>query len=194
MGTTEGVGMAIALAKWSLEDYHQMIAANILAGRSVELLQGAIVEMAPEGPDHAQTSTDAADYLRRTLADRALVREAKSITLPESASEPEPDIAIVHPLRSLYRSRHPYPGEIFWLMEYANTSWLKDAEVKRALYAQAGIREYWIVNLKRREMLVLRQPEGGNYSVEINLRQGRVTPLAFPGLDLSVERLIEGLP
>ena len=66
--------MTMTAAKWSLDEYHQMIAANILAGRQVELLNGEIVEMAPEGPEHAQTSTDAADYLRELLGNRALIR------------------------------------------------------------------------------------------------------------------------
>ncbi len=41
--------MAIALARWSVEDYHRMIAAGILGDRRVELLAGDIVEISPEG-------------------------------------------------------------------------------------------------------------------------------------------------
>jgi len=184
--------MTITLAKWSLDDYHQMIAAHILVGRRVELLNGEIVERAPEGPEHAQTSTDAADYLRGLLGHRALVREAKPITLPHSNSEPEPDITIAQPLRALYRSRHPYPAEFFWVMEYANTSWTKDSEVKRPTYAQAGIPEYWIVNLKRRDVTVLWQPEQGEYQQSLTLADGIVNPQAFPDLAIAVRRLIEG--
>jgi hypothetical protein len=36
-----------ALYKWSVEDYHQMIASGLLVDKSVELLEGAIVEMSP---------------------------------------------------------------------------------------------------------------------------------------------------
>ena len=45
--------MYLTTVKWTVEDYHQMIAAGILANRSVELLQGEIAEMPPEGPEHA---------------------------------------------------------------------------------------------------------------------------------------------
>jgi len=41
--------MTITLAKWSLADYHQMIAAHILVGRRVELLNGEIVKGHPKG-------------------------------------------------------------------------------------------------------------------------------------------------
>ena len=40
------------LAKWTVDDYHRMIAAGILNNRRVELLAGEIVEMTPETPIH----------------------------------------------------------------------------------------------------------------------------------------------
>lgn len=86
--------MSVTTAKWRLDDYHRMIAVGLLASGQVELLNGEIVEMPPEGPDHAQHSTDTGDYLRELLGSRAVVRDAKPITLPNSASEPQPDLAI----------------------------------------------------------------------------------------------------
>jgi Uma2 family endonuclease len=41
--------MTVTLAKWTLEQYHQMIEAGVLADRHVELLNGEIVEMPAEG-------------------------------------------------------------------------------------------------------------------------------------------------
>ena len=38
--------MTVTTAKWSLDDYHQMIEAGILVDHSVELLNGEIIEMA----------------------------------------------------------------------------------------------------------------------------------------------------
>jgi Uma2 family endonuclease len=105
--------MTVTTAKWTLDDYHQMIEVGLLCDRHVELLNGEIVEMSPESPEHAQLSADTADYLRSLLSDKGLVRDAKPITIPETNSEPEPDLAIVQPLRELYRTRHPYPENIF---------------------------------------------------------------------------------
>jgi Uma2 family endonuclease len=181
--------VTVTTAKWSLDDYHRMIEVGILEGRHVELLNGEIVEMAPEGPEHAQLSTDAADYLRSLLGENALVRDAKPITIPETSSEPEPDLAIVQPLRMLYRTRHPYPENILWVVEYANTSLSKDLEAKRKTYAQAGIREYWVVDLNNRLIKVFRNPIDGNYSNEVTLYEGEVSPLAFPEITVSVQRL-----
>jgi Uma2 family endonuclease len=185
--------MTVTTAKWTLDDYHRMIEVGLLEGRHVELLNGEIIEMPPEGPEHAQQSTDTADYLRELLSHRAVVRDAKPITLPETGSEPEPDLAIVEPLRALYRTHHPYPENIFWLIEYANTSLNKDLDVKRKAYAAARIREYWVVDMKGRQLKVFREPVNGNYSSELTLTTGEICPLAFPDVVVSVQRLLEGL-
>jgi Uma2 family endonuclease len=66
--------MVVTIAKWTLEDYHNMIEAGILENRSVELLNGEIIDMVPEGPEHAQSSSDTADYLKTLLGSRAKVR------------------------------------------------------------------------------------------------------------------------
>ncbi|MEB5613837.1 Uma2 family endonuclease, partial [Serratia marcescens] len=79
------------IAKWTIEDYHRLIEAGILASRQVELIEGDIIEMTPESPFHAYITEDAAKYLQNLLRDFALVREAHPITL--SDSEPEPDLA-----------------------------------------------------------------------------------------------------
>ncbi|MDJ0703628.1 MAG: Uma2 family endonuclease [Leptolyngbyaceae cyanobacterium MO_188.B28] len=184
--------MTVTLAKWSLDDYHQMIDAGILRDRQVELLNGEIIKRAPEGPEHAQLSTDAADYLRTILGSQVLIRDAKPITLPDSNSEPEPDVAVVQPLRQLYRTRHPYPENIFWLIEYASSSLAKDLDAKRSAYARAGILEYWVVNLKKRCLIVLKTPEAGDYQQESVVSDGVLSPLAFPEAQISVHRLLEG--
>lgn len=57
--------MVVMTAKWTIEDYHRMIEAGILENRSVELLNGEIIDMFPEGSEHAQSSSDTADYLKR---------------------------------------------------------------------------------------------------------------------------------
>ena len=181
--------MTVTTAKWTLNEYHQMIEVGLISGRQVELLNGEIVEMPPEGPEDAQLSTDAADYLRSLLGDKALVRDAKPITIPETSSEPEPDLAIVQPLRALYRTRHPYPENIFWVIEYSNTSLSKDLDAKRKVYASSGIKEYWVVDLKNRLVKVLRNPIDGNYSEELTLIDGEISPIAFPEIKVLVRQL-----
>ncbi|MBE9143167.1 Uma2 family endonuclease [Planktothrix mougeotii] len=181
--------MTLSIAKWKLDDYHRIVEMGLLDDRPVELLYGEIVQMSPEGEPHAYFSSEAGDYLSRLLGNRALVRQAKPITLPND-SEPEADIVIVQRLGREYLSHHPYPENIFWVIEYSQSSLEKDSTVKYRLYAEAGIAEYWLVNLGRRELIIYRDPRDGEYGSKITLTEGEVTPLAFAEIQIPVEALI----
>jgi Uma2 family endonuclease len=185
-----GKAMTLTTAKWTLDDYHRMIEAGILDGRPVELLNGEIIEMSPEGESHAAASAEAGEYLMRLLGDRAQVRQAKPITLPTVSSEPEPDLAVVERLGQAYRHHHPYRENIFWVVEYSDTSLSKDLDEKKRLYAMAGIQEYWVVNLQEMAVIIFRHPTNGTYHVEQTLRQGVITPLMFPDLTVAVSQLL----
>lgn len=181
---------SLTTAKWTLDQYHRMIEAGILDDCRVELLQGEIVEMSPEGEPHAFYSTRARDSLIRLLGERALVRDGKPVTLPAVGSEPEPDLAIVQPLGREYLNHHPYPENIFWIVEFSNTSLKKDLDAKARVYAAAGIVEYWVVNLKSMELIVMREPLQDEYQSQNVKSDDTVCPLAFPDLEIAVEQLI----
>lgn len=183
--------MSLTIAKWTLDEYHQMIKAGILDDRHVELLKGAIVEMPPEGEPHAFKLNEAFKYLLRLLDGLADVRSAKPITLPNQ-SEPEPDLAIVQLLGREYLPHHPYPENIYWLIEYSHSSLGKDLEIKRKLYAEVGILEYWVVNLQKSQLTVFRGPQNGDYRSEETLTTGTIQPIAFPEITIAIERLING--
>lgn len=181
--------MTVTLAKWTIDEYHSMIESGLLDHRRVELLRGKIVEMSPEGEAHAYFSSEAEDYLRALLGDRATVRSGKPITLPDD-SEPEPDIAIVQKMGREYLAHHPYPENIFWLIEYSNSSLDKDLNIKTKIYAAVGITEYWVVNLKKRQLIIFREPQETEYSSKSTLSAGVIYPQAFPDLVIEVNRII----
>jgi Uma2 family endonuclease len=184
--------MSVAIAKWTLADYHRMIESGLLDGRSVELLNGEIVEMSLEGESHAYLSHEAAKHIGRMLGELADIRQGKPIALPNSHSEPEPDIAVVQPLGREYLQHHPYPENIFWIIEFASTSLSKDVEDKRKTYALATIQEYWVVNLQASQLIIFRQPAHGDYQTHTTVTTGTLSPVTFPAVELSVQRLLEG--
>jgi Uma2 family endonuclease len=180
--------MTLTTAKWTIDEYHQLVETGILDDRRVELLEGIIVDMPPEGLPHTFYCDESVVYLRTLLGDRAKVREAHPITLPND-SEPEPDIAIVQMPNSQYRTHHPYPADIFWLIEYADSTLRKDLNEKKRVYASAGIQEYWVVNLQASELVVFRDLEIDTYRAEIILTTGNLSPLSFPDIQVDVSRL-----
>lgn len=181
--------MTITLAKWTINEYHFMIEAGLLDNRQVELLKGEIIEMSPEGEAHAYFSSEAEDYLRDLLDKQASIRSGKPITLPNN-SEPEPDIAVVQRIGREYLAHHPYPENIFWLIEYSNSSLEKDLNVKTKIYAEAGIKEYWVVNLQKRQLIIFRYPQETEYASKSTLSEGVTYSLAFPNLAVEVNRII----
>ncbi|MFQ4135854.1 Uma2 family endonuclease [Nodosilinea sp. PGN35] len=181
----------MAIAKWTLEDYHQMIAAGILSDRRVELLNGEIIELPPEGEPHAYYTSTVGNYLRTLLGNRAQISEGHPITIPATQSEPEPDIAVVQPLGREYLRHHPYPENVFWLIEFSNTSLKKDSDPKARAYAAAGIPDYWIVNLQTMELIIMRDPADGCYRSQNTLTEGTIAPIAFPDISISVRRLLD---
>jgi rhodanese-related sulfurtransferase len=123
------------------------------------------------------------------LDDKAKIREAHPITLPNH-SEPEPDIAIARPLGREYLQHHPYPENIFWLIEYSDSSLDKDLDIKRCLYAEVNIPEYWVVNLKTRTLIIFRDSQDGDYVSKLTLTEGTVYALPFPEIALAAEKII----
>lgn len=177
-----------SLVKWTTFDYHEMIKSGILSDRHCELIDGDVVEMSPELPQHYNTVKRSVSYLEKILNGKADIRFNGPITL--SNSEPEPDIAIVKLPESNYDQHHPYADDIFWLIEVANTSLTKDLSIKKKIYAKAEIAEYWILNLQNQELIVFREPEKGDYLSEITWQQPIITPLAFPEISINISYLL----
>jgi Uma2 family endonuclease len=177
------------LAKWSVEDYHRMIAAGILCDRHVERLAADIVQISPEGSLHASRIRKVANYLRSLLNGLALLSEAHPITLQQS--EPEPDIAIVRLPESRYDERHPSSEDIFWLIEISDTTLMFDLNKKKQIYAVAGINEYWVMNVNANSLTVFRQPTGNDYSLKYEMSHGELIPLTFPEIFVPVDKLFK---
>lgn len=182
--------MSITTHKWTIDHYHRAIEDGLFDDKLIELLRGDLVVIPPEGEPHAYYNSEAGDYLRTLLGIRAKVREAHPITLPND-SEPIPDLAIVKPLGAIYLSHHPYPDDIFWLIEFSNTTLSKDLSEKKAIYAEAGIPEYWVVNLKNQELYIFQHILNGSYTTKQTHESGVVSPLAFSDIQIQVERLIK---
>ena len=176
------------LAKWTIEDYHQMIEAGILDDRQVELLAGEIIEMSPEKPIHYYITRQDVKYLEKLFNNLAEIRFNGPITLADS--EPELDIAIVRLPANRYKIHHPYAEDIFVVIEVANTSLKKDLELKQTIYANAGIQEYWIIDLSQTKLIVFREPNNGYYQSREEYTEGEISSLAFPDIKISLTILL----
>jgi len=125
----------------------------------LELLDGWIVEKMVHNPRHDATLNRTDNAIRRRLTSDWAVRIQCAITLSES--EPEPDIAVVRGPAGRYEMHHPGPGDVELLVEVADSSLSFDRTIKAGIYARAGIRRYWIVNIPSQTVEVYTLPAAG---------------------------------
>jgi Uma2 family endonuclease len=155
----------------------------------VELLEGVIVPMSPQNPAHASAVRRVDAALRVAVGARAVV----SCQLPLVANDdsvPEPDVAVLPGQPSDYDTVHPTTALL--IVEVADSSLPTDRLTKAAIYAAAGIAEYWIVNLRDDAVEVHRDPDSAaaRYRQTHRVpREGRLTLAAF-GAVVAVDALL----
>jgi len=144
------VDVELTRRRFTLDEYHRMAKVGILdRGDRVELIRGEIVQMTAIGHDHASCVARLNHLLMGRLHGRALLwPQNPLVILPDS--EPEPDIILLGWRDDFYRHALPGPEDVALLIEVANTSLRYDRHLKGPLYAEAGVRDYWIVDLEGR--------------------------------------------
>lgn len=124
------------------------------------------------------------------------VRVQSAITL--SRSEPEPDIVLACGTWRDYRSHHPVSNQIGLVVEVAESSLDRDRDDKGPLYAEAGIGEYWIVNLVDRQIEVYTHPTGttpaATYTTRQLYRAGDSVPLTLDSIAVGQIAVTDILP
>jgi hypothetical protein len=97
--------------RWTVQDYHQLIAAGILTENDpVELLEGFLVPKMPRNPQHDGSLELCQEAVRNCLPSGWKVRVQSAITM--TVSEPEPDLVVVRETVSSHLTGHPEPHEI----------------------------------------------------------------------------------
>ena len=174
----------------TLHEYHRLGEAGILGEDDrVELLEGQLVDMSPIGPRHALAVDTLNEWLVPAVAGRAVVRVQNPIEL-DSLSEPQPDIVVVRRPWLGYPAAHPQPGDIFLLIEVADTTLATDVGAKLELYARAGIREFWVVDLTTNSVLVYRDPSGASYASMTRVEMsGLLDVRDLPGVSIQAAEL-----
>jgi Uma2 family endonuclease len=166
--------------RWTRGQYARLIELGILEGRRVQLIDGEIIEMAAHKPRHANAVEMLDDTLRTAFGPDFRVRVQLPIEIGRR-SQPEPDGAVF--IREAARALSAHPREPVLIVEVSDSSLDYDRMVKGHVYAQAGVMEYWIVNLRDRQLQIYREPcpdaEGALPVRPLHDRPGRRPRLPF---------------
>jgi Uma2 family endonuclease len=167
-------------------EYDQLVEAGAFDEEHLELIEGRLVLMSPEGPRHADVVSVVTELLVLALRGRARIRPGNPLAVSDR-SEPEPDVAVVA-LGDHSRS-HPTTG--FLAVEVSLSSLRKDRLIKPTLYATADVQEYWIVDLAADTVPVLTDPVDGFYrTVTTKVPGEEITLAAFPDVTVSVAEIL----
>ena len=180
---------------WQRDEYYKMAAAGLFASdERVELIAGEIIAMTPQDSRHATAVRLVEDALRSVFGAGYDVRSQLPLDLGLH-SQPEPDLAVVSGSPRDYRDTHPTTALL--LVEVAGTSLAYDRREKASLYAQAGITDYWIVNLldglleiHRQPGEIVEQPFHGYQTIVRYLPSDSVSPLTAPHSTLAIADLL----
>ncbi len=177
--------------RFTVAEYYRMAEVGILTEDDrVELIEGEIVRMSPIGSRHAGCVNGCTALFYERFRDVGMVTVQNPVRL-DDLSEPEPDLALVRIRSDHYATAHPTPGDVFLLVEVADTSVGWDRRKKVPLYARSGIPECWLVDLGRDIIDVYREPGPDGYRIRLTARRGQtIAPQAFPDREMAVDEIL----
>ncbi len=172
--------------RWTCAEFHRFGDMGVFEGRRTMLIDGVILEEGRMNPPHAITLELVEVALRAAFGTGWRIRSQSPLVLGQDL-DPEPDFAVIAgtPRGS---SGHP-KAEL--VIEVADSSLDFDSNEKRLLYARASIRDYWVVDINGRRLLVHRDPQAGDYATRQALDPAdSVSPLAAPAALVRVADLL----
>jgi Uma2 family endonuclease len=167
--------------RFNLTQYYELGEHGLLDKRT-ELLEGIITDMEPIGPWHANVGDILARLFNKQAQDRFRVRVQYPINLGQM-SQPQPDLVLYRP--GVWRMQHPGPADISLVVEISDSSLSFDLHPKLALYQAAGIQEYWVIDLKAKQLHRFVAPRYRSQSYS----SGTVGPTAWPDIRIDVGEL-----
>jgi Uma2 family endonuclease len=176
---------------FTVDEYHRMSDAGILPEeKRFELIRGEIIEMPNPKPPHSGRVNRLNHLFSSRLRD-SIVLSVQNPSSIDEMSEPVPDLSVLKPRSDFYSERHPLPEDVLLVVEISHTTLRFDTKIKAPLYAEAGIREYWVLNIPSNVLEVYSVPVRGKYTRHEIFKHGQsISPQAFPEVTFSIEEIL----
>jgi len=180
--------------RFTVQQYYRMAEVGLLAPDArVELIEGEVIDMAPQGIHHAEILRRLGRLLFLAAGDRATVQTQCPLRL-DDFSEPEPDFALLKRRKEGYLTSHPGAADTLLVVEVSHSSLRFDRSRKLQLYARHEIPEYWIVDVTAPRLQVFHSPDKGQYTHSDSAeRPAAVALRAMPELRVDLTGLFDGL-
>ena len=177
--------MESELRRFTRAEYEKLTELGLFDDEKVELLNGLVFPMSPQGDDHWSITSLIGNILTRALPVRYGVAMHSQIWTSED-SAPEPDVVVFD------RDAFPntIPDQALLVIEVSRQSLQRDRNVKLPLYARANVQEYWIVVLAKHVVEVYTEPRDGEYAQKKTLAIGdTLRPQFDPTIEIAMSTL-----
>ena len=188
---------ALPRKTWTIAEYVRLHDANYLAASPTgetpryELLEGEIIAVMPQKRKHLVACMRVQALLMAEFGIE-FIQSQGPVALDEK-NLPEPDVAVLLNPVSDY-AREPKASDVRLLVEVSDTTLRTDLSLKAALYARAGVPEYWVLDVSGRQLRVHTQPTPTGYASVVTLSETQsVFAIAAPSSALLISSMLPPL-
>lgn len=168
---------------WTRDEVAVLESTGLFDGTHFELIDGELIDKMPKNRRHVRSVRQTVQTLEAHAGADRIEHEAPIDLASEDnvRNEPEPDVIVLNrPGREI--DTNPQPSDITLVVEVCDTTLRHDLTTKCALYARAGIPEYWALDVNDARLHVHRDPVDGAYRTITEYgADGEVSPLGFEG-------------
>jgi Uma2 family endonuclease len=167
--------------RFTVQEFEFLCENGILQENQVELLDGFVLDTVITNL-HYKWTLELHEQLLEALQEKAKVTRLTPIQLSKN-TRLSPDFSII-PFHK-YSSQIPNPQDLALVIEIGDTTLETDKGLSLERYAQAGIKEYWVIDAKCEKLEIYREPEGMEYRSKQTIdRDTKATMLEFPDVQL----------
>ncbi|MBP3956656.1 Uma2 family endonuclease [Gemmata sp. G18] len=180
--------------RWTVPEFHRLCRLGLFTGRRPILLDGVILEQGPMDAPHANgvERTDTAVRLAFGTGWRFRIQLPLVLNLH---TDPVPDVAII---AGVLTGNLDHPTTAALVIEVSDTTFDTDTTEKAELYATAGIRDYWVLDVANRQLHVFRAPQPLPTKLSATVYRAHtvlgpndtISPLAAPNATIRVADLL----
>jgi len=176
--------------QFTVTEYRQIADAGVFRPDDrLELLDGEIIEMPPMGSRHA-LCVARLNHLFKQVSGSDVVVWVQSPLQLDDRSEPLPDLFLTSGSFDSYADHLPRSSDVILLIEVSDSSLPYDRGVKLSVYARAGIREVWIVDLANGQVEIYSEPTAAGYqSRAVSRGDDRLAPQALASISVTVSEI-----
>jgi Uma2 family endonuclease len=169
--------------RWTRAECIALQSAGLVDFERYQLVEGDLIDTMGKNRPHVNAVVFILAWLQQVFGIPAVNQEAPIDVAPgdNPINEPEPDLIVLKPGIWSSLTGNPDASDLLLAVEVSDSSLAFDLTVKAALYARAGIVEYWVLDVNARRLIVHRQPENGRYQSVVSYDENEpVSPLAAP--------------